>query len=91
MRSPFLQGGGDTMYSMLEHNNFRYDCTWPTRKFGFTDAMQGLYPYTLDYKSVQVSADNMVKLAMTNAISAGLPHRALPQVLPPRCLGAAHD
>jgi len=53
MRSPFLQGGGDTMYSMLEHNNFRYDCTWPTRKFGFTDAMQGLYPYTLDYKSVQ--------------------------------------
>ena len=79
------------MYSMLENNNFRYDCTWPTRKFGFTDAMQGLYPYTLDYKSVQVSADNMVKLAMTNAISAGLPHRALPQVLPPRYLGAAHD
>ena len=42
------------MYSMLEHNNFRYDCTWPTRAFGFTDAELGLYPYTLDYKSVQV-------------------------------------
>ena len=31
MRSPFLQGGGDPMYAMLQHNNFSYDCTWPSR------------------------------------------------------------
>jgi len=53
MRSPFLQGGGDNMYTMLENNNFKYDCTWPTRKFGYLNAVQGLYPYTLDYKTVQ--------------------------------------
>jgi len=52
-RAPFLQGGGDVMYSMLEENSFRYDCTWPTRRFGYLDAEQGLYPYTLDYKTVQ--------------------------------------
>lgn len=53
MRSPFLQGGGDPMYAMLQHNNFSYDCTWPSRAYGFTDAENGLYPYTLDYKSKQ--------------------------------------
>merc|ERR1712226_65250 len=52
-RSPFLQGGGDTMYGLLAQENFKYDCTWPTRKFGYTNAEQGLYPYTLDYKSEQ--------------------------------------
>ena len=30
-RSPFLQGTGDTMYSVLEEEKFEYDCTWPTR------------------------------------------------------------
>jgi len=53
MRSPFLQGGGDAMYSMLENNKFEYDCTWPTRTYGFVDAEIGLYPYTLDYASIQ--------------------------------------
>ena len=58
------------MYSVLEEENFKYDCTWPTRyeywvmiqifnlskrRFGYMDAEQGLYPYTLDYRSVQVS------------------------------------
>jgi len=52
-RSPFLQGTGDTMYGVLKEENFHYDCTWPTRAFGYMDAEQGLYPYTLDYKSVQ--------------------------------------
>ena len=69
-RSPFLQGTGDTMYTVLEEENFDYDCSWPTRfehwviirifnflnrRFGYMDAEQGLYPYTLDYHSVQVS------------------------------------
>ena len=31
MRSPFLQLGGDTQFSMLFNNNFDYDCSWPTR------------------------------------------------------------
>ena len=31
MRSPFLQMGGDTQFSMLYNNNFDYDCSWPTR------------------------------------------------------------
>merc|ERR1712126_789676 len=53
MRAPFLQGGGDNQFFMLENNNFQYDCSWPTRKFGYKDAMLGLYPYTLDYRSVQ--------------------------------------
>jgi len=53
MRSPFLQGGGDSMYTMLQNHKFKYDCTWPTRSYGYVDAMEGLYPYTLDYRSVQ--------------------------------------
>jgi len=52
-RAPFLQGGGDTMYQMLQENKFKYDCTWPTRTYGFLEAENGLYPYTLDYKSIQ--------------------------------------
>jgi len=53
MRSPFLQLGGDTQFSMLSNNNFEYDCSWPTRAFGYMDAETGLYPYTMDYQSVQ--------------------------------------
>merc|ERR1711887_425616 len=52
-RAPFLQGGGDAMFQMLQENNFDYDCTWPTRKFGYIDAEAGLYPYTLDFASTQ--------------------------------------
>merc|ERR1719430_89751 len=52
-RAPFLQGGGDNMFQMLAENNFLYDCSWPTRNYGYLEAMNGLYPYTLDYKSVQ--------------------------------------
>merc|ERR1719490_702039 len=47
-RSPFLQGSGDTMYDVLAQENFDYDCTWPTRRFGYIDAEQGLYPYTVE-------------------------------------------
>jgi hypothetical protein len=41
------------MYDVLKEENFKYDCTWPTRSFGYVNAMQGLYPYTLDFKSAQ--------------------------------------
>jgi len=53
MRAPFLQGGGDNMFQMLAENNFLYDCSWPTRAYGYIDAEYGLYPYTLDYASKQ--------------------------------------
>ena len=52
-RAPFLQGGGDNMFQMLAENSFLYDCSWPTRAYGYIDAEMGLYPYTLDYSSVQ--------------------------------------
>ena len=41
------------MFEMLAENNFQYDCSWPTRAYGYTDAEQGLFPYTLDYQTVQ--------------------------------------
>ena len=41
------------MYSMLTANHFEYDSSWPTREYGYVDAELGLYPYTLDYASVQ--------------------------------------
>jgi hypothetical protein len=53
MRSPFLKLGGDTQFSMLSNNHFDYDCSMATRDFGYLDAQNGLYPYTLDYASVQ--------------------------------------
>jgi len=52
-RAPYLQAGGDEMYNMLDNNGFVYDASWATRTYGYTDAYDGLYPYTLDYKSVQ--------------------------------------
>merc|ERR1711872_1150847 len=52
-RAPFLQGGGDAMFQMLSENNFEYDCSWPTRHYGYLDAEAGLFPYTMDYQTVQ--------------------------------------
>jgi len=52
-RAPFLQGGGDNMFQMLAENNFLYDCSWPTRQYGYLDAEYAMFPYTLDYKSKQ--------------------------------------
>jgi len=49
MRAPFLLNGGNEMYRVLAENDFKYDCTWPTRQF----ENPGLWPYTLDYKSKQ--------------------------------------
>jgi len=52
-RAPFLQGGGDTMFQMMEENNFLYDSSWPTRQYGYIDAEYAMFPYTLDYKTKQ--------------------------------------
>jgi len=52
-RAPFLQLGGDEMYTALERDGFAYDCSWPTRDYGYLDMDIGLFPYSLKYKSIQ--------------------------------------
>ena len=41
------------MFKALYENNFLYDCSWPTRAYGYVDAEFALYPYTLDYATRQ--------------------------------------
>ena len=41
------------MFQMLAENNFEYDSSWPTRTYGYVDAEFGLFPYTMDYASIQ--------------------------------------
>jgi len=52
-RIPFLIAGGEPQFTMMQNNGFKYDCSMPTRLYGYIDADRGLYPYTLDYKSKQ--------------------------------------
>jgi len=52
-RSPFLQMGADEMFAALKNDGFKYDCSWVSRDYGYLDLDQGLFPYTLDYESVQ--------------------------------------
>jgi len=52
-RAPFLQMGGDEMYTALYQNDFKYDCSWVSLDFGYLHLDHGLYPYTLDYSSIQ--------------------------------------
>ncbi|OWR47572.1 chitin deacetylase 8 [Danaus plexippus] len=49
IRSPFLQLSGNSTYQMIKENGLTYDLSWPTVRF--TDP--GLWPYTLDYASIQ--------------------------------------
>ncbi len=43
MRSPFLQGGGDNQFNMLQKKKFLYDSSFAAH---YND---GIWPYTLDY------------------------------------------
>ena len=45
--------GGDTMFQVYKDNGFEWDCSWATRNF----VNPGMWPYTLDYRSVQVFCD----------------------------------
>ena len=49
MRVPFLQIGGDAMFAMMSHNNFDYDCSSPTQKYGYINIANGVWPFTMDY------------------------------------------
>ncbi|KAK8381730.1 hypothetical protein O3P69_015052 [Scylla paramamosain] len=54
-RAPFLELGGDEMFSALQQLGLKYDCSWTTIKYTnwFEKPNQGLWPYTLDYGSPQ--------------------------------------
>ncbi|XP_041971428.1 chitin deacetylase 8-like [Aricia agestis] len=49
MRSPFLQMAGNETYKVLASAGLTYDSSWST--IAYTDP--GLWPYTLDYESIQ--------------------------------------
>ena len=45
-----MQSGGDAQYAMMVHENFQYDCSRPTRAYGYTNMRNGLWPFTMDYQ-----------------------------------------
>ncbi|OXA54405.1 chitin deacetylase 8 [Folsomia candida] len=49
MRAPFLQVGGDAMYSALVNGGFLWECSRPTQN----QRRPGLWPYTADFESTQ--------------------------------------
>ena len=51
MRAPYLQGGGDEMFMMMEDKGFKYDCSEPSLAYGHKYLDYGRYPYTLDFKN----------------------------------------
>jgi len=54
MRAPDLQNGGDLQLTMMKNENFLYDASYPTLTYGGTSLSTGLWPYSFDYKSIQV-------------------------------------
>jgi len=51
IRAPFLQGGGDEMFMMMQEQGFKYDASAPSQAFGYNHLNHGRYPYTFDYKN----------------------------------------
>jgi len=49
-RAPFLQGGGDVQFDMMEDLGFEFDSSMPTQENGYLYMEYGRWPYTLDYK-----------------------------------------
>ncbi|KAJ8708748.1 hypothetical protein PYW08_010130 [Mythimna loreyi] len=49
VRLPFLQLSGNVSFQVMADYGLEYDCSWPTSSY--TDP--GLWPYSLDYASVQ--------------------------------------
>ncbi|KAK8746157.1 hypothetical protein OTU49_017270, partial [Cherax quadricarinatus] len=55
-RAPFLEVGGDEMFSAITDLGLQYDCTWPTLHYTNwfdTEPLGALWPYTLDFPSIQ--------------------------------------
>lgn len=51
VRAPYLQGGGDNQFQMMLDDGFEYDCTMPSRNFGYLNMANGRWPFTYDYRS----------------------------------------
>ncbi|KOB56571.1 Chitin deacetylase 5a, partial [Operophtera brumata] len=49
IRIPFLQLAGNNSFQVIKDSGLTYDCSWPT--ISYTNP--GLWPYTLDYASIQ--------------------------------------
>jgi len=49
IRTPYLQSGGDEMLQMMENKGFEYDCSSPSRLFGYTNMNYGRWPFTYDW------------------------------------------
>ncbi|CAH1641770.1 unnamed protein product [Spodoptera littoralis] len=49
VRIPFLQLAGNTSYQVMADHGLEYDSSWPTSEI----LNPGLWPYTLDYASIQ--------------------------------------
>jgi Polysaccharide deacetylase len=49
LRMPYLQLGSDVQFDFMAKNNFTYDFSWVTQN----QISPGLWPYTLDYASLQ--------------------------------------
>ncbi len=60
VRSPDLQNGGDLQFVMMEDDNFMYDSSMPSKAFGSVNIGKGLWPYTFDYESIQVSKLDLI-------------------------------
>ena len=54
IRAPHLQNGGDSQFMTMQNDGFQYDSSMPSRAYGSTSLGLGLWPYTLDYESIQV-------------------------------------
>merc|ERR1712002_14770 len=60
IRAPYMQIGGDTMYSALKDAGFKYDSSWTALDYTnwYGKSPKGaLYPYTLDFQSPQIPDD----------------------------------
>ena len=60
-RAPFLQGGGDVQFDMMEELGFEYDASMPTQTNGYINMEYGRWPYTLDYKVNELAQDCQVE------------------------------
>ena len=65
----------------------------PCCRYGYIDAEYAIFPYTLDYKTKQVrrTLQDNANVTVTTLSAAGLPDRAVPQLLLAGGVGAAHD
>nr|QIJ96692.1 chitin deacetylase 5 [Glyphodes pyloalis] len=49
VRMPFLQMTGNSTFQVMSEIDMTYDCSWPT----ISHVSPGMWPYTLDYASIQ--------------------------------------